>query len=146
MNKILSQVKKDNLKARKEKNRELSKILTTLVSEIEIIGKNNGNRETNEVETIRVIEKFKKNAEQTCTFISKSNASSKELEPYIEEISIYESYLPKQMSQEELSSIIKDIVSNDSNTNIGKIMGILKNKYNGMYDGKMASKIIKESI
>jgi len=144
MNGILKKIKEDNLQARKEKNREVSKILTTLVGEIEMVGKNNGNRETNEVETIQIIEKFKKNAEQTYNLMSGSD--SKDLEKYVKEISIYESYLPKKMTQEELTLIIQDIINHDSNVNIGKIMSNLKNNYNGMYDGKVASRIARELV
>jgi len=146
MNKILEKIKKDNLKARKEKDKELSSVLTTLIGEIEIVGKNNGNRETNEVEALKVLEKFKKNAEQTYKLMSESGSSSEELNKYKKEIDIYQSYLPKQMSEEELTNLIKDIIDHDSNINMGKIMSFLKNQYAGMYDGKQASSIAKKLL
>jgi len=139
----LSKIKKDNLKARKDRNKFLSKILTTLVGEIEAVGKNNGNRETTEAETLKVLEKFKKNAEQTCNLMSDSGADSKEL---IEEISVYESYLPQKMTEEELTELIKDIISHDSDVNIGKVMGFLNKQYSGKFDGSLASSITKKLI
>jgi len=146
MNTILNKIKEDNLKARKERNKFLSGVLTTLVGEIEMIGKNNGNRETTEEETLKVITKFKKNAEDTCNLMSDSRADSKELESYIEEISIYDSYLPKKMNEEELTNLIRDIIDHDSDINIGKIMSFLKNQYTGKYDGKMASTIARKLL
>jgi len=142
----LSKIKKDSLVARKDRNKFLSRILTTLIGEIEIIGKNNGNRETAEPETLKIIEKFKKNAEQSCIVMSDSGANSKELEPYIKEISIYQSYLPLKMSEEDLTNIIKDIISHDSDINIGKVMGFLNKKYSGQFDGRLASSIAKSLI
>jgi len=142
----LSKIKEDNLKARKERNKFLSGILTTLVGEIEAVGKNNGNRETTEAETLKVLEKFKKNAEQTCNLMSDSGADSKELETYIEEISIYQSYLPQKMTEEELTELIKDIVSHDSDINIGKVMGFLNKQYSGKFDGSLASSIARKLI
>jgi len=138
----LSKIKENNLKARKERNKFLSGILTTLVGEIEIVGKNNGNRETTEAETLKVLEKFKKNTEQTCNLIS----DSKELETYIEEISIYESYLPQKLTEKELTELIKDIVSHDSDINIGKVMGFLNKQYSGKFDGSLASSIARKLI
>jgi hypothetical protein len=143
---VIEKLKQDQLQARKEKNKFLSGILTTLIGEIISVGKNNGNRETTNDEAVKVIEKFKKNAEQTCTLMSDSGADSKEMESYIEEISIYNSYLPKQMNTEELTSLIKDIIDHDSQINMGKIMKFLKSQYAGQYDGKEASQIAKKLL
>jgi len=144
MNKILEQIKKDNLKARKEKNKELSRVLTTLVGEIESVGKNNGNRETNEEEAIKVIEKFKKNASQTYNLMLEKQ-EGKVAEGYSKEIDIYESYLPKKMTKEELEKVVKDIIENGK-TQMGQIMGELSKAYKGKYDGKMASEIVKKVL
>jgi len=143
---VIEKLKQDQLQARKEKNKFLSGILTTLIGEIISVGKNNGNRETTNDEAVKVIEKFKKNAEQTCTLMADSGADSKEMESYIEEISIYNSYLPKQMNTEELTSLIKDIIDHDSQINMGKIMKFLKSQYAGQYDGKEASQIAKKLL
>ena len=145
MNKILKQIKEDNLKARKEKNKFLSTILTTLVGEIISVGKNNGNRETTEEETIKMIEKFKKDAERTLVLMENKGSSAEEINEYLKEISIYESYLPKKLNKEELKKIIEDLIAINSNANIGLIMGKLKSlKLN--FDGKVASQIIKEKL
>jgi hypothetical protein len=145
MNKILKQIKEDNLKARKEKNKFLSTILTTLIGEIVSVGKNNGNRETTEEETIKMIEKFKKDAERTLVLIENKENSTEEINEYLKEISIYESYLPKKLSKEELEKIIENLIAINSNPNIGLIMGKLKSlKLN--FDGKIASQIIKEKL
>lgn len=143
---LIEKIKKDSFKARKEKNRELSKILVTLLAEISKIGKDNGNRETHDSEAIKVIQKFKKNAESTCDIFADNGADSKELESYIEEISIYDSYLPKLMTEEALTDLIKDIISHDSKINIGKIMGFLSSQYAGTYDAKKASEIARKLI
>lgn len=143
---LIEKIQKDSLESRKAKNKELSKILVTLISEISKIGKDNGNRETKDSEAIKVIQKFKKNAEATCNIFVNNGADSKELESYIEEISIYDSYLPKSMTEEELTNLIKDIVSHDSSINIGKVMKFLSAQYPGAYDAKKASEIARKLI
>lgn len=143
---LIEKIKKDNLAARKIHDKERSKILTLLISEISMIGKNDGNRETTDQEALKVIEKAKNNALETMSFMDKSGASEKELESYAAEIAIYDDYLPQKMSDEELTSLIKDIIDHDSNANIGVIMKYLKNHHNGLYDGKKANEIIRKIL
>jgi len=142
MNKTLTTIKGANLKARKAKNRIVSNVLTTLIGEIEIVGKNDGNRETTESETIAVINKFKKNALETVNNMKERGISEDEIQKYVDEVDLYSSYLPTLLSETELTDIIKSIIG-DGEVNIGKIMGTLKKEHNGTFDGKMANKIIQ---
>ena len=128
MNKTLTTIKGANLKARKAKNRIVSNVLTTLIGEIEIVGKNDGNRETTESETIAVINKFKKNALETVNNMKERGISEDEIQKYVDEVDLYSSYLPTLLSETELTDIIKSIIG-DGEVNIGKIMGTLKKLY-----------------
>jgi len=56
------------------------------------------------------------------------------------EIHIYDAYLPKLMSEVELSVLIGNIIKVLEKPNIGFIMKALKES-KSQYDGKMASKI-----
>jgi uncharacterized protein len=63
-----------------------------------------------------------------------------------DEINILNRYLPTQLSEPELIVIISDEVKSNGYKGIGdmgKIMGFLKSNYDGAYDGKSASTIIK---
>jgi uncharacterized protein YqeY len=65
------------------------------------------------------------------------------------EISQLEKYLPKQITEEELETIITDYVTKEnieSKKDMGKIMSYLKTNYNGQYDGKSASIIISKKL
>jgi len=137
--KLIHIIKNEAFTARKNKDKFASKIFSSLVGEIEIVGKNNGNRETTDEEAIKVIQKFVKGVNET----KKLTKDKEKLEESDLELRIYEAYLPKMMSEDELTTIIKYIVSHDSNSNIGKIMGFLSKQYKGKYDGAMASKIAK---
>jgi uncharacterized protein YqeY len=146
MNILLDKIKANSLSARKNKDKFLSSLLITLISEIEIVGKNARNSETTETETIKVIQKFKKNKVDTIKVLEDRNTSQDIMILHQKELEIYESYLPSMLSEEVLTKKIKDIISNDSNVNIGKIMGALKKELNGTYDGAMASKIAKKLL
>lgn len=60
------------------------------------------------------------------------------------EISILNEYLPKQMTEDELRSVISDFKAGNIGANVGAIMSFLKTKYAGLYDGKIASQLAKE--
>ncbi len=62
-----------------------------------------------------------------------------------EELSVLETYLPKQLSSDEIKSII-DVCRLAGNTNMGDIMKHFKSNYDGLYDGKTVSNLIKELV
>ena len=66
----------------------------------------------------------------------------------LNEIEILKKYLPEQLSEEKLNSLITALIFNNNYTikDIGKIMGVLKSNYSGQYDGKVASAMIKEKL
>jgi uncharacterized protein YqeY len=59
------------------------------------------------------------------------------------EIQILESFLPKQMNEEELRAVIEHFKAANPGANVGAIMGHLKAEFAGLYDGKLASQIAK---
>ena len=57
------------------------------------------------------------------------------------EIALAETFLPKQLSEDELLNAMKDIFNQAPEKNIGAIMKGLKEKYTGQYDSKLASQL-----
>ena len=65
------------------------------------------------------------------------------------EISVIERFLPKQLSEEETTNIIKKIVEEIGATSIkdmGKVMALLKENYAGQIDMGKASSLIKSIL
>lgn len=65
------------------------------------------------------------------------------------EIAIIEQYLPEQLSEEEVASIIDDIISATGATgpqDMGKVMGQLKGKLQGRADMGAASAIVRQKL
>jgi len=152
---MINRIKKDLLKARKEKDKFTAGILGALVSEGAMIGKNHGNRETTDAEMMKLIQKFKKGAVDTLALLGASvenicGCEEKNIDKCTElafEIGVYNSYLPKQLSEEE---IVKEIGSyiqlNSEKANIGSIMAHFRKNFDGRYDGKALSKIINDIL
>lgn len=145
---MIKQIKKDLLVARKTKNKFVADKLTALISEINMVGKNNGNRDTTTEEAIKVVTKFKKGVNDTIDLLLKNGADSKEVESFIEEVSLYDEYLPKQLSETELRELLirwKEDNYPDNPSMVG-FMQALKRVYPNQYDGKLASKILREIL
>ena len=65
------------------------------------------------------------------------------------EIDIIQLFLPKQMSEAEILSAIDEIIQQTGASSIkdmGKVMGILKDKYAGKMDFASASQLIKSKL
>ena len=141
---IIQTISKEQLEARKNKDKFLSKILTTLLSEIKMVGKNK-NRDTTEEEALKVIKKFKKDIEFS---INNAKLDSNKLKELKKEANVYEKYLPKLMSKEELFEVINRFVNINSKekSNIGSVMGYLNKNYKGLFEGKLASEITKKLL
>lgn len=148
---LVGLIKKHQLQARKDRNKDRIDILTSLLSEILIVGKNNGNRETTNEEAIRVIKKFKNGVELSIESLQGSHNyenCTERIEDLRNELAIYDTFLPRQMSEEDLRTLLnvwKETNYVDSPT-IGGYMSALKRVYDGFYDGKMASRVILEIL
>jgi uncharacterized protein YqeY len=66
-----------------------------------------------------------------------------------EEIAVVERYLPKQMSEEEVKSILKEIISTvgaTSAADLGKVMGAATKQLAGKADNKMVSTLVRQML
>lgn len=140
---LIERIKADLLTARKARATVAANSLTALVGEAVMVGKNAGNRESTDEEVVATVRKFLKNLEET-----KRNlvAHNKDTSVCDEEIAIISRYLPQQMSADELRSAITVIVAETAGANMGVVMKVLKEKYAGLYDGKLASTLTKEVL
>jgi uncharacterized protein len=83
------------------------------------------------------IEEFKKAGRQELV-----DKEAKELE-------MLQLYLPQQMGEEEIKTIVKTAIDQTGAkviTDMGKVMGVLMPKVKGKADGGLVSKIVRESL
>lgn len=130
---LLQQIKADQLQARKSKEPLKIKLLTTLLAEAAKPGLDDGKRESTDAEVIAVIKKFIKNALETLAHRHDDDIAT--------EVSVLESYLPLQLTGEDIRKLI---CANLDLSNVGEAMKFLKDNYSGQYDGRVASTIAKE--
>lgn len=140
---LFEQIKADQLTARKAHNGLAASLLTTLIGEAAAIGKNNGNRDVTDAEVVALVKKFVKGMDETLGFLGNRNAEASNV--VLAEKDILAAYLPKQMTAEEIEVALKAAID-EVGGYMGKIMGVMKAKYDGQYDGKLASQIVKGLI
>lgn len=65
------------------------------------------------------------------------------------ELAMLEKYLPAQMTTEEITNIVKEVIAQTNVKNmseIGKVMGALMPKIKGKADGNLVNKIVRENL
>ena len=143
---LLLQIKKDQLQARKNNQTAEATLLTTLIGEASMIGKNDGNRDSTDEEVISVIKKFVKNNNELMNYANKESSAyalAKDENEFLSQ------YLPSQMTEEEIRTAVQQRIHSLDEISpklMGKIMGWLKENYGGQYDGALASKVVKELL
>ena len=99
----------------------------------------------NDDEIIKVLRKMKKQREDSADLYKKGGRQElSEIEEA--EIKIIDSFLPKQLSEEETKKICKEIIKSlgaSSLKDMGKIMGSLKQKYSDSIDFSKVNVIVK---
>ncbi len=143
---MLATIRKDLFEAKKNRDTLKSNLLSALLGEATAVGKNAGNRESTPEEVMQVVRKFIKNLDETIALLEKEG---KPTDKERAEKAILEGYLPKQMTPEELSRAIDEIVAalpERSPKMMGQVMAKLKEQYGGRYDGKTASQMVKEKL
>jgi len=63
---------------------------------------------------------------------------------YNEELKIVEEFLPKQMPDEELKKVVKELLDSEKPGDMGSAMKLVMGKYKDVADGKKVQALVKE--
>lgn len=138
MSAILEAIRKDQLQFRKDRNTVGAAILTTLMGDLENASKS-GKGTLDDVTVIAKLKNYVSNAETTLAALP-DTAPVDFVERTKTEIGILTSYIPAQLTEDELTVVIAPLKAEGQK--IGQIMGFLKANYAGRYDASAAQKII----
>ena len=138
--------------ALKNKNKTLVstlRLILAAIKERDIANRTSEKKEgVNEVEIIKVLRKMKKQRQESADLYKKGGRQEL-LEVEEAEIRIIDTFLPKQLSEEETKKICKEIIETSgasSIKDIGKIMGQLKQKYSDSVDFSKVNIIVKDLL
>ena len=101
-----------------------------------------------EEEILKLLQSMIKQRQDSIVAYNKGNRRDL-AESEAKEIEIIKTFLPKQMSDDEVEYAVRDAISDSGASSIkemGQIMGILREKYSGRMDFGRASALVKEKL
>jgi len=101
--------------------------------------------EATDVEILKIISKLVKQGKDAAEQY-KSAGRDDLYNEEMNQVSILENYLPKQMSEDEISIEIDKVMSETASTNMGLLMKELNIRLAGRADGKTISRILKTKL
>tara|TARA_Y100000780_G_C13342589_1_gene285819 strand:- start:42 stop:500 length:459 start_codon:yes stop_codon:yes gene_type:complete len=135
--------------ALKNRNKTLVSTLRLIVAAIkerDIANRKGGKKEeVKDQEIIKVLQKMKKQRQDSASLYEKGGRQEL-LNVEKAEIEVIDTFLPKQLNEEETKKICKEIIESigaSSIKDMGKIMGSLKQKHSDSIDFSKANVIIK---
>ncbi|MCI0500827.1 MAG: GatB/YqeY domain-containing protein [Epsilonproteobacteria bacterium] len=124
--------------------RDAIRAINTMIKQVEV-----DNRvELEDEDIIKLIQKGIKQREEAISQYSTAGRSDL-VEKEQEQIDVFTLYLPKQLTDEELETIIKAIIAETGATSMkdmGKIMNPAKDKIGGSADGKRINDMVKKLL
>lgn len=129
-------------KERLEAVRNMKKVL------LEAKTAKSGAEDLSDEDAIKAISKLAKQGKDSAEiYLQQKRADLAEFE--LAQVRVYDSYLPKQMSQEELTVAIQAIIATTGATSMkemGKVMGLATKELAGKVDGKLISETVKSLL
>ncbi|MCG3680135.1 GatB/YqeY domain-containing protein [Aliarcobacter butzleri] len=144
---LKEQLNEDLKTAMREKNvvkRDSIRAINTMIKQIEV----DERRVLDDAEIIKLIQRGIKQREEA---IAQYSAASRDdlVQKEQEQVDVFMLYLPKQLTNEELESGMKEVISEVGATTIkdmGKVMGVASKKFAGVADGKRINEIVKKLL
>lgn len=140
--KIDEDIKKAMLAKEQDRLRALRAIKSLILLEETKEGGTGELTESNEIQLLMKAAKQRKDSAEIYQQQNREDLAKKELD----ELAVIEQYLPKQLSEEELTQKIKEIIAKlgtVSPSDMGKVMGLVTKELAGKADNKSISQIVK---
>ena len=136
------------LKAKDKNTYPTLRLIVSAIKDAEIAGRSKGQMEVSDSDVTTILKKMIKQRNESCLIYKKAGRSEL-LKNENREIEIINTFLPKQLSEEETKKICRDTVKAIGATSMkdmGKVMGALKSKHADTIDFSKVSLILKELL
>lgn len=101
-----------------------------------------------DAQALKILQKLAKQGHDSADLYTSQNRPDL-AEEEMAQVNVIESYLPKQMSEEEIEAVVKEIIAQtgaQSMKEMGKVMDIASKQLAGKADGKKISEIVKKLL
>jgi uncharacterized protein YqeY len=104
--------------------------------------------ELSEAEELKMLQKLVKQRKDSAAIFTEQGREDL-AKPELEQAAVIEQFLPAQMSEEEVKTVVDSIITETGATSMkdmGKVMGMANTKLAGKADGKTISTIVKARL
>lgn len=140
---------KDAMKAKETERLSTLRLINAAIKDREIAARTDGSDVTiSDDEVLGILNKMIKQRQQSITAYEEGGRLELAAREQ-DEIKIIQEFLPKQMSDEEISAAVNAIISETGAASIrdmGKVMGALKSNYAGQMDFAKAGAEVKAAL
>ena len=133
------------LKAKDKNTYPTLRLIVSAIKDAEIAGRSKGQKEIKDSDITGILKKMIKQRNESCEVYKKAGRTEL-LDNETKEINVINTFLPKQLSEEETKKICAEVIKSvgaSSMKDMGKVMGALKSKHADTLDFSKVSGIIK---
>ncbi|CAN7316019.1 MULTISPECIES: GatB/YqeY domain-containing protein [Rossellomorea] len=145
---LLNRLNDDMKQAMKNKEKEKLSVIRMLKASLQNEAIKHGKQELSEDEELTVLSREVKQRKDSLQEFQ--NAGREDLVEKIQtELTYVEIYMPKQLSEEEVSAIVEQTVAEvgaTSKADMGKVMGAIMPKLKGKADGALVNKLVLQHL
>lgn len=134
--------------AMKSKNTIALEALRAIKSEILLVKTSGGSGEISDSQEIAMLQKLIKQRKEAAEQFS-ANGRAELAEKELAQAEVIQTFLPQQLSSEELETKIKEIIAEvgaTSGKDIGKVMGAASSQLAGKAEGKLIAETVKKLL
>lgn len=134
--------------AMKSKDQTALAALRAIKSELLLAQTSGNSEEITEAEEIKVLQKLVKQRKESARIFQEQNREDL-AEPELAQAEVIEQFLPKQLSEEEVTEKVKAIIKElgaEGMKDMGKVMQEANTQMAGQADGKTLSMIVKKEL
>lgn len=135
---------KDAMRAKELVKRDSIRAINTMIKQIEV----DERKELNDEDVIKLIQRGIKQREEAATQYKEAGREDL-VQKELEQVEIFKSYLPQQLSDDELQSRMQQIIQDVGATSMkdmGKVMGVATKTFAGVADGKRINEMVKKLL
>ncbi|MFA7083846.1 MAG: GatB/YqeY domain-containing protein [Arcobacteraceae bacterium] len=144
---LIEQLKNDLKEAMRAKDilkRDTIRAINTMIKQVEV----DERKELNDEDVIKLIQRGIKQREEAASQYKDAGRDDL-VQKELEQVEVFKSYLPQQLSDEELENRMKIIIQDvgaASMKDMGKVMGVASKTLAGAADGKRINEMVKKLL
>lgn len=139
---------KQALKAQDKRRTATLRLINAAIKDRDIAARGSGKDPVSDAEILEILTKMVKQRHESAKIYDEAGRGELATQER-EEIVIIEDFLPAQMDEAEIEVAVKEVVAEvgaESLKDMGRTMGVLKEKYAGRMDFGKANKVVKELL